>query len=1005
MPDKEKKSQNIPDGYVQLKGSERRTQPTAKVVGEVDSNESFSATIVLRRRPDGPSLPGFDHFAKTTPRQRRRLSHEEFTEKHGAHPDEIKAIEEFAKRNGLTVKESHIGRRHVVVHGTAEQFSKAFAVSFRQYQVEPHDIPPHKKGRPTPSRTYRGREGFIHVPKDLADSIVGVFGLDNRPIGGKNLAGDTPITNLVSVQQAAALYNFPAPGASIGGQTIGIVSAGGGVGYLQSDINLTFGATGLSSPIVHDIAVDGVTNLAAAPVTSAASMAGGNTLTFTSTGGLANNSIGYYISGGNYFWLQVTAVTATTLTVSAYDSATGNFDLTLQSNVPVGTSVYFNLDGETMQDLAIAGMAAPGTNLACYFLNDSQAGWVDMIGRVLHPNPGDFPAGVNPPSVLSSSYFISGGDDPDGLTTYGVTTALMDAISQAFEDAAHLQNGPTICIATGDRGSDNRVGNNGRTPASGDGFAHVQYPASDPWVLSVGGTTLGQYIPAGSTTPAWVEFPWNATDATWGWWGASGGGVSDYFPLPSYQNLAGVPNSINPGIAAPNPHTVVPPAAFKATGRGVPDVAANANERTGFSGIAFAGVLGGQIGNGTSASAPFWAGLIAALNSNVGFNIGFANPTLYALGSGAFNPINPLWRDPSYSQLASCPTDNGNNTIPGYATRAGWDAVTGLGSPNGMQILSGFTALEMVYILGGYQSADVILTDLTTGSPVPIGGLPGGPWDTLLRPSTNYGFSANVHNDSPNAVAGVVVKFWAIPGGVGTSGTMVGAAQTVSIPPHSTVTVNASAQFTSAPLGDHMCAVVSIYSPTTGCNVNAATALDIPDPGYSETHQCSAWRNTDSTLTGGGNQFHFRMGLGRLPIRMEKPVILQIAAKHVPADIREIPAVAKIADTLRAMGARSNIPYFLLPGIIQSFKSVNLKTSVKEVGKLSVRQLEGGVWHLLPHNDEEKNMFEIEGHVPANAKVGDVMLVYVTAKYPKIKERESRTVEFLQFVHVVNKKK
>jgi kumamolisin len=262
-------------------------------------------------------------------------------------------------------------------------------------------------------------------------------------------------------------------------------------------------------------------------------------------------------------------------------------------------------------------------------------GWVDMIGRVLHPEAGDFPAGVNPPSVLSSSYFIAGGDDPDGLAAYGVTTAAMEAISQAFQDATILVNGPTICVATGDFGSNCGVGSEIGDPTQGDGYAHVQYPASDPWVLGVGGTTLGQYLPGGSSTPLPVEFPWNAPyeEATYPW-GSGGGGVSDYFPVPSYQASAGIPNSINPGITTPNPSTVTPPAAFNATGRGVPDVAANANFRTGFSGICFGGVPGGQVGNGTSASSPFWAGFIAVLNSNAGFNIGFANPTLYTLGAG-----------------------------------------------------------------------------------------------------------------------------------------------------------------------------------------------------------------------------------------------------------------------------------------------------------------------------------------------------------------------------------
>src|SRR5271156_3919153 len=121
----------LPEGYVQLKGSERRRPRTAKVVGEVPGDERFSVTIVLRRRKDGPSLPDFDYFTKTPPRRRMQASREQFTEKYGAHPDELKAVGEFAQKHGLTAKSSHAGRRHVVVEGTADQFSKAFGVSFK----------------------------------------------------------------------------------------------------------------------------------------------------------------------------------------------------------------------------------------------------------------------------------------------------------------------------------------------------------------------------------------------------------------------------------------------------------------------------------------------------------------------------------------------------------------------------------------------------------------------------------------------------------------------------------------------------------------------------------------------------------------------------------------------------------------------------------------------------------------------------------------------------------
>jgi hypothetical protein len=187
----------IPEGYVQLKDSERTAPRNAKVVGEVDRHEKFAVTIVLRRREDGPALPDFDYFSKTPPRKRMRLSREEFTEKYGAHPDDLKAIEEFARKSGLTVKSSHAGRRHVVVEGTAAQFSKAFGVSFKRYELPP--APQRKPGPPPRARRYRGRDGFIHVPKDLAESIVGIFGLDNRPVSyrasnpGDRAAGNTAL--------------------------------------------------------------------------------------------------------------------------------------------------------------------------------------------------------------------------------------------------------------------------------------------------------------------------------------------------------------------------------------------------------------------------------------------------------------------------------------------------------------------------------------------------------------------------------------------------------------------------------------------------------------------------------------------------------------------------------------------------------------------------------------------------------------------------------------------
>src|SRR6185369_4861331 len=127
----------------------------------------------------------------------------------------------------------------------------------------------------------------------------------------------------------------------------------------------------------------------------------------------------------------------------------------------------------------------------------------------------------------------------------GCTGQFMSVMDDAFVDAAAL--GITVCTSAGDNGS---------TDAQDDGRQHVRFPSSSPNVLSCGGTTL---VSSDGVTIS-DEFVWNNEI------GATGGGVSDHFPLPDYQLDAGVPPSKNHG------HFI---------GRGVPDVAGNADPATG----------------------------------------------------------------------------------------------------------------------------------------------------------------------------------------------------------------------------------------------------------------------------------------------------------------------------------------------------------------------------------------------------------------------------------------
>jgi len=195
-----------------------------------------------------------------------------------------------------------------------------------------------------------------------------------------------------------------------------------------------------------------------------------------------------------------------------------------------------------------------------------------------------------------------------------------------------------ICVAAGDDGSSDQV-------SSG---AHVDFPASSPNVLGVGGTKL--VATTGSPASIANETVWNETQLHKG---ATGGGISAIFTKPDYQSSANVPVSVNPG------HVV---------GRGVPDVAAVADPLTGVVVMHVNGTKLEPIG-GTSASAPLWASLIAILNQGLNARCGFMNPVLYSeAANGVLNDIT-----------------SGNNGA--YSAGPGWDACTGLGTPSGQRLL------------------------------------------------------------------------------------------------------------------------------------------------------------------------------------------------------------------------------------------------------------------------------------------------------------------------------
>jgi kumamolisin len=288
-------------------------------------------------------------------------------------------------------------------------------------------------------------------------------------------------------------------------------------------------------------------------------------------------------------------------------------------NTPGGAA-----DAEVELDVEVIGSIAPGAKIAVYFAPNTDQGFLDAVTDAVHDS-------VHKPSVVS----ISWGQSEDDWTAQART-----AMNTALQDAATL--GVTVTIASGDNGS---------TDGAGDGALHVDFPASSPFALACGGTTL-----AGTGSKISSEVVWNETASQEG---ATGGGVSNAFALPSYQSKVGVPA---------NPET-------EFVGRGVPDVAGNADPVTGYRvRVDKQNVVVG----GTSAVAPLWAALIALINQKLGTPVGFLNPKIYPLGETVFHDIT-----------------SGNNDDSGlgqYSAKAGWDACTGLGSPNGAALLSALTS-------------------------------------------------------------------------------------------------------------------------------------------------------------------------------------------------------------------------------------------------------------------------------------------------------------------------
>jgi kumamolisin len=540
--------------HIPLAGSKRALLPHSRPAGKIDPNEQASLTIRVRSKGDTKALVARAYELADTPLQSRTYAtHEQLTRDHGADPADLDAVEHYAQAHNLLVVHRSAAERSIVLKGRLGDLLAAFPANLMIYH--------HATG------TYRGRQGEILVPTELASVITGIFGFDTRPRQRsphllKRFALSGPGgDNGVSATFFATRYQFPteyAGGALDGtGQTIAIIELGGG--YQVSDLQTFFKEIGVSTPTVSSVSVD---------------HAGNNPTT--------------------------------------YDSD----------------------DGEVMLDIEVAGAVTPAANIVVYFApNNGDQGFIDAISAAVHDterNPGVISISWGGPEVLT---------DQQGI----------NAFHELFAAAGNL--GITVCVATGDHGTADLAA------GQWDQKIHVDHPACDDLVLACGGTQIdGGALtnPALGEDVVWNDnTPFNVTEGDGGGW-ASGGGISEVFPVPSYQANANLPVSLDDGQP----------------GRGIPDVAMSATNY-----FTRVDTQEGASG-GTSAVAPLMAALIARLNQAAQKRVGFINPFLYA------HAADGIVVDVTSGTNAIA------NTVQGYDAGPGWDACSGLGTPVGVAILN-----------------------------------------------------------------------------------------------------------------------------------------------------------------------------------------------------------------------------------------------------------------------------------------------------------------------------
>jgi len=680
-----------------------------RALGLVPATSAETAAIVVRPRSES-ALTKFiaSVTSKDSATYHRYLTRGEFENRFGPTKGTIAEIEKALTAEGLRVANVSSDGLLVTFKGSAARVEQVFGVGLRQYR-----LPDGSLGQAT--------IGAPHFSALVAPSVAGVVGLDElvrsqpadiRPHGSATEHG-FPAAKAPAVPHVAGA---PTP------CTLAQQDAATSGGLTDDQIANAYGAFGL-----YDAGDFGAGQHMA--VYELQPFLATDIETFDTCYFGAAESAAMSGTSGNLIGSR--------LSITPVDGGE------LQPG-PGSENDEANLDIEDVSALA------PAADIQVYEAPNTTFGGLDEYSVIVNSDVDQ---------VVTSSWAVC-----EQLAQVA-EPGLQQAENFLFEQAA--AQGQTVLNAAGDTGDDSCNEFRAVPPPPGQNLLSLLDPASQPYVVSVGGTTIDD-----ATQPP-SEHVWDDGAA----WGGGGGGVSETWEMPSWQrtlalstaNTDDVSNAeaVETATAASTAPFTTPTFCDGTLGvsgqpcRETPDVTAQADEFTGSitiygQSLGYGNPDGWATIGGTSSATPIWAAMLALVNASSSCSgdlingvqdTGFANPILYGIAS------SPAAYAASFNDITS-----GNNDIYGldnglvFPARSGYDMASGLGSPQ-LTTPSGGNALAYYMCQYGPTLAPPSVTSLSATSGSTVGG------ETVTVTGSGFGTSGSPLVSSVSVGAGQASSF------------------------------------------------------------------------------------------------------------------------------------------------------------------------------------------------------------------------------------------------------